>query len=768
MASPILRVMSQFIVRLGAVAVISESSFPDCRNGPLSRHAVCDPSTPSIARARALADELAIPELVQNTVHESPGVARLGLPPYNWWNEALHGIGESPGVTFAAPGREFSFATSFPAPITLGATFDDSLVHSIATVTSTEGRAFSNSNRSGLNFFSPNINPFKDPRWGRGQETPGEDPFHISQYVFQYVTGLQGGVAPEPYLKVIADCKHWVGYDLENSGNITRHTFNAIVSQQDLAEYYSPPFQSCVRDAKAASIMCSYNSVNGIPSCASPYLLQDVARDFMEFGEEQWITGDCGAVDDIFSTHNYTDTIVNATGLALRAGTDIDCGDAYSQNLQAALDQSLISRDDLRRSLTRQYNSLIRLGYFDPPERQPYRQLGWKDVNTPDAQELAYEAAVEGIVLLKNDGVLPLRTSMKKIALIGPWANATIQMQSTYHGIAPFLISPRQAFQDAGFDVTSLNGTNINDNSTSGFPAALAAARDADVVVYAGGIDRTVEEETHDRVDISWPGNQLDLVEQLAGLGRPLVVLQMGGGQVDSSSLKSNDKVNALIWGGYPGQSGGTALADIITGKRSPAGRLPITQYPASYVNQVSFTDMALRPSTSSAGRTYKWYTGQPVFEFGSGLHYSVFDFAWKQPGSDTYDIQDLVRAAKSSGISHVDLGILDTFKVTVTNTGRITSDYVALLFSTTTAGPSPAPLKELVSYTRVTGISPGKSGIAELKVTLGSIARTDKEGNAVIYPGVYELQLDVDAIVKKSITFTGSEERITTWPKPR
>ncbi|KAL0576687.1 hypothetical protein V5O48_005286 [Marasmius crinis-equi] len=749
-----------------AAALLCDAAFPDCVNGPLSNHLVCDTRAASIDRAKALADEFTIPELIQNTVNESPGVARLGLPPYNWWSEALHGVASSPGVTFAAPGQDFSFATSFPAPITLGGTFDDALVHAVATVISTEARAFNNFNRSGLDFFTPNINPFKDPRWGRGQETPGEDPFHIAQYVFQYVTGLQGGVAPKPYLKIMADCKHWAAYDLEDTGNITRHTFDAIVSQQDLAEYYSPSFQSCVRDAKVGSIMCSYNSVNGVPSCASPFLLQDVARDLFELGEEQWITSDCGAVDDIFDTHNYTDTIVNATAVALRAGTDIECGDAYSQNLQAALNQSLVSEGDLRRSLTRQYNSLIRLGYFDPPEQQPYRQLGWEDINTPEAQQLAYEAAVEGIVLLKNDGVLPLNPSAKKVALIGPWSNATIQMQSNYHGVAPFLISPRQAFEQAGFTVTSLNGTNTNTNSSSGFAAALAAARDADVVVYAGGIDTSVEEESRDRVEITWPGNQLELAAQLADVGKPFIVLQMGGGQVDSSSLKSNDKVNALIWGGYPGQSGGAALVDIITGKRSPAGRLPLTQYPAAYIDQVAFTDMSLRPSGNSPGRTYKWYTGEPVFAFGSGLHYTTFDFAWEKDEDTTYNIQDLVQTAKSSGISHVDLGALDTFRVSVHNTGDARSDYVALLFSHTSAGPSPAPLKELVSYTRVNAVAPGQSATAELKVTLGSIARTDEEGNRVLYPGRYELQLDVNGAIKKTITLAGSEERILAWPK--
>ncbi|KAF9255300.1 glycoside hydrolase family 3 protein [Marasmius fiardii PR-910] len=747
---------------------ICHGIFPDCKNGPLSNHLVCDASAPSIDRAKALAAELTVVELIQNMINVSPGVPRLGLPPYNWWSEALHGVASGNGVTFASPGQEFSSATSFPAPITLGAAFDDELIHAIATVISTEARAFSNFNRSGLDFFTPNVNPFRDPRWGRGQETPGEDPFHVAQYAFQYVTGLQGGVpSPGKYLKTIADCKHWAAYDIETTPEgIDRHRFNALVTQQDLAEYYSPPFQSCVRDAKVASVMCSYNEVNGVPSCADSFILQDLVRDFWGLGEDQWIVSDCGAIDDISDRHHYTDTKVNATAVALRAGTDIECGHAYANNLQAALNQSLVSEDDLRRSLIRQFNSMIRLGYFDPPEQQPYRQLTWTDVNTPEAQQLAYQGAVEGIVLLKNDGILPLNSSAEKIAVIGPWANATTQLQSNYNGIAPFLISPFAAFQSAGFDVAFAQGTIINTTSTVNFSAALTAASGADVVFYLGGLDNRVESEGHDRFDIAWPGNQLELVNQLADLGKPLVVLQMGGGQVDSSSLKNDSRINALIWGGYPGQSGGTALVDIITGKQAPAGRLPSTQYPAEYVKQVPSTDMTLRPSFSNPGRTYKWYTSEPVFEFGFGQHYTTFDFTWEGSGPQGYDIQGLVGAAKER-YAHVDLAILDSFNVSVTNTGNVTSDYVALLFARTSAGPSPAPMKELVAYARVKSIPPRGSRTAELKVTLGAIARTDEEGNLTLYPGSYEVLLDTDGVIMKTFVLKGSEERLLTWPGP-
>ncbi|KAI0028412.1 glycoside hydrolase family 3 protein [Vararia minispora EC-137] len=749
------------------------AAFPDCANGPLSTNLVCNTSANYKDRAAALVAELTLDELAANSVNLAVGVPRLGLPPYNWWSEALHGVASSPGVTFAPRGEDFSFATSFPQPILMSAAFDDGLINRVATVISTEARAFNNANRSGLDFFTPNINPFKDPRWGRGQETPGEDPFRISQYVYALVTGLQGGVGPSPYYKVVADCKHFAGYDLEAWGGVTRMSFSAPISTQDLAEYYTPSFKTCVRDAQVGSIMCSYNAVNGLPSCADPYLLQDIVREFYGFESwDGWVTSDCDAVGNVFDPHHYTSTLVNASAVSLKAGTDVDCGMTYATTLASAVNQSLVSESEVRTAITRLYGSLVRLGYFDPPGGQPFRQLGWSNVNTPDAQSLALEAASSSIVMLKNDGLLPISPShFPRLALVGPWANATTQMQGNYQGVAPFLISPLQAFQTAGFNVTFAPGTAINTSSTSGFSAALVAAQDADVIAFAGGLDNSVEaeqnEEGEDRLTISWPGNQLELVSQLASLGPPVIVLQMGGGQVDSSALKANRSINALLWGGYPGQSGGTALVDVITGKTAPAGRLPLTQYPAAYVNEITMTDMTLRPHGSSPGRTYKWYTGTPVFPFGFGQHYTTFSLSWASKPPASFAISDLVRAARVSG-GFVDNAPLHEFRVKVRNTGRVASDYVALLFSSASAGPQPAPRQELVSFTRVKGIAPGASATASLPVTLGQIARFDEKGNSVLYPGQYEIWVDTTQEISARFRLTGQETQIVAFPQPR
>ncbi|OSD03373.1 glycoside hydrolase family 3 protein [Trametes coccinea BRFM310] len=777
MANGLRRLYSLLTFAAVGTATARAYGFPDCASGPLKNTTVCDVTKDPITRATALISLWTDQELLNNTVNASPGVPRLGLPAYNWWSEGLHGVAQSPGVTFA-PSGPFSYATSFPQPILMSAAFDDPLIQEIASIISTEGRAFNNVGRAGLDYWTPNINPFKDPRWGRGQETPGEDPFHLSQYVYNLILGLQGGLDPKPYFKVVADCKHFAAYDMDNWEGNVRYGFNAIVSQQDLSEFYLVPFQSCVRDAKVGSVMCSYNAVNGIPSCANSFLLQDILRDYWGFADDRWVTSDCDAVQNIYSPHNYTNDPAQAAADALIAGTDIDCGTFSSTYLPDALQRGLINVTDLRRSAVRQYASLVRLGYFDPAEAQPYRQLGWSDVNTPHAQQLAYTAAVEGIVLLKNDGVLPLAKHVKKLALIGPWANATTLMQGNYQGIAPYLISPLLGAQQAGFEVEYVLGTNITTNFTSDFPAAIAAAKRADVVIFAGGLDETVEREEVDRLNVTWPGNQLELVAELERVGKPLIVAQFGGGQLDDSALKSSRAVNAIIWGGYPGQSGGTALFDILTGKVAPAGRLPITQYPAIYAEQVPMTDMTLRPSATNPGRTYKWYTGTPVYDFGFGLHFTTFDFSWASAGaasdatnstdlrgpSSTYSISDLVSRGKKSA-AFLDLATLDTFSVRVTNTGKVTSDYVALLFVSGSFGPSPHPNKQLVSYTRVHGLAPKKSTTVQLPVTLGAIARADESGAKWIYPGTYTIALDTDGALKHTFTLTGSAAKIATWP---
>ncbi|CAK5281791.1 unnamed protein product [Mycena citricolor] len=748
------------------IAPLASSNFPDCVNGPLKNNTVCDTSKDAVTRAKALVAAMTTTELIHNSVHQADGVDRLGLPPYNWWSEALHGVAwTGPGVSFSGSG-DFSYATSFPMPIVLGAAFDDELVKSVASTISTEARAFSNAARAGLDWFAPNINPWRDPRWGRGQECPGEDAFHSGQYVYQLIDGFQGGINPQPYIKNIAVCKHWAGYDMDDWDGIIQREFDAIITPQELSEYFVRPFQSCVRDAKVNAVMCSYNSLNGVPTCADPYILDDILVGYYGLSEDSWRVSDCDAVQSIFENHNYTSSYQAAAAVAIKAGTDLNCGSIYYNYLQTAIDEGLVERSDIEKAMVRLYASLVRLGYFDPPESQPYRQISWKQVGTPAAEKLAYTVAAEGLVLLKNDGTLPLKKSLKKMAIVGPWGNATDQMQGNYYGVPPFLITPALGASAAGYEVDFVPGmSSVTDTSTGGFADAITAAKAADVVVFIGGIDDSVEAEGLDRTTIDWPGVQLELIQQLAAVGKPFVVVQCGAGQVDDSWLLSSKKVGAILWAGYPGQSGGTAIFDIVSGKVAPAGRLPLMQYPADYVNEVPMTDMNLRPNnaTGNPGRTYQWYTGTPVIDYGFGLHYTKFALKWQTRPASVYDISALVTSAR--GAAHLDLGVFDTFGINVHNTGKTASDFVVLLFAKTTAGPGPFPNKSLIGYTRVHALGAGSAAVGRISVTLGSIARADESGNLWLYPGDYTLSVDVPESLTHRFVLTGEAVQLSQFP---
>lgn len=776
-------VMARSTFLLGSLAVLSStilaaSNFPDCTSGPLANSSVCDTSLDTLSRAKALVSILTTAEKINATVSSSPGVPRLGLPAYEWWSEGLHGVAKSPGVTFNSDSdSNFTYATSFPQPITLGATFDDELVYAVASVVSTEARAFSNAGQAGLDFWTPNINPFRDPRWGRGQETPGEDPVHLSNYVKALIAGLEGvgdvdGSEGGKYKKLVATCKHFAGYDIESWNGNYRYQFDASIAMQDMVEYYLPSFQTCARDAKVGAFMCSYNAVNGVPTCADSWLLNDVLRDHWNWtggnADGFWVTSDCDAVQNVFLPHRWAPTREAAAAAALRAGTDLNCGTYYSRHLQGAYDQGLVDEADLDTAVTRLYGSLVKLGYFDSTDSQPYRSLGWDSVNTPRAQQLAYTAAVEGAVLLKNNNTLPLNLEGKTVAVLGDWAAATTQMQGNYYGQAPYLHSPLYAVQQllGNNSVFYSAGPGFGDPTTNDWDAIWKATDSADIVLYFGGIDGSVESEGSDRTSIAWTGMQLDVIGEIALLGKPMVVVQMGGGQLDSSPIVNNPGIGALLWAGYPGQDGGVAILDILTGSQAPAGRLPITQYPADYIASVPMTDMALRPNTSRGfpGRTYRWYDGVPVFAFGFGLHYTSFTAEISLAGSaSSFNISSLTSDCTEE---YLDLCPFASVPVSVTNTGDTTSDYSALLFLKGQFGPEPYPHKTLVSYGRAHNIASLTTTEITLNLTLGSLSRVDKSGNRVLYPGSYSLVLDVDPeLARLDFTLTGEAAILDNWP---
>lgn len=449
----------------------------------------------------------------------------------------------------------------------------------------------------------------------------------------------------------------------------------------------------------------------------------------------------------------------------MNAGTDLNCGTYYQDHLPGAYEQGLLNQTTLDQSLIRLYASLARTGYFDGPTAM-YRNLTFADVDTSYAQILARQAAASGMTLLKNNGVLPLSiTNGTSIALIGDWANATTQMQGNYYGVAPYLHSPLYAAQQLGATVNYVQGPGgQGDPTTDSWLSIWPAANASDIIIFCDGLDITVEAEGMDRNSIDWTGAQLDVIGQLAMYGKPMIVAQFGD-QLDNSPLVSNDNISALVWAGYPGQDGGVALFDVLTGKTAPAGRLPVTQYPAHYIHDIPMTNMNLRASSTSPGRTYKWYEGTPVFEFGFGLHYTNFTASIDDGTVATnYSIQSLLSNCTQT---YKDLCPFHSFAIEIQNTGSVASDYATLGFLTGTFGPQPYPKKSLVSYQRLHGISPGASATATLNLTLGSLGRVDDSGNTILFPGDYSLLIDTQPLAMVNFTLYGEPEFLDVWPQP-
>jgi beta-D-xylosidase 4 len=432
----------------------------------------------------------------------------------------------------------------------------------------------------------------------------------------------------------------------------------------------------------------------------------------------------------------------------------------------------LLSEEVIDIALRRLYEGLVRAGYFDPADASPYRSIGWSDVNTPEAQTLALQSAADGLVLLKNDGTLPLNLQGKSVALIGFWANTTRQMLGGYSGFPPYLHSPVSAASQLDLTYHYAPGPVSPSNTTQDTwtTPALAAANKSDIILYFGGTDGSIASEDLDRDSIAWPAAQLTLIQALSSLNKPLIVTQLGD-QVDDTPLLTNPNISAILWAGYPGQAGGLAVLNTITGISPPAGRLPVTQYPASYTSQLPMTDMSLRPSntTGNPGRTYRWYPqSSAVLPFGHGLHYTTF-----RPRFGVFPSLNLTTSGLLEGCTaaHRDLcPFPPQVSVWVTNEGNVTSDYVALVFVRGEFGPAPWPIKTLVGYKRVRAVKPGETAAGVVEVKVGDLARVDERGNRVLYPGRYRFVLDVELEGGSEVEFEvgGEEVVLDEFPQPR
>ncbi|XVE99872.1 hypothetical protein REPUB_Repub03eG0239100 [Reevesia pubescens] len=608
----------------------------------MAEFAYCDKSLSYQVRAKDLVDRMTLEEKVLQLGDNATGVTRIGLPMYHWWSEALHGIS---GIGHGAYYNELvPNATSFPTVIHTTAAFNKTLWKTLGKAVSTEGRAMFNLGNSGLTYWSPVINPVRDPRWGRITETSGEDPFVNGIYSVHYVRGLQdvegqentNDTASRP-LKVSACCKHYAAYDVDRWQGVNRKSFDAKVSEQDMVETFLRPFEMCVKDGDVSSVMCSYNRVNGIPTCADPYLLKETIREKWKFNG--YIVSDCDSVEVMVNWHHWlNDAPEDAVAQTLKAGLDLDCGDYFPKFLSSSVYQGKVKEEEIDNALKNLYVVLMRLGFFDGS----FLKLGKRHICSEEHIELAAEAARQGIVLLKNiEGTLPLKPdAVKTLAVIGPNANATIEMLGNYAGTPCRYVSPLDAFKAYG-------EVNYNEGCQYGVKCpndkfifeATQAAKVADVTILVMGTNLTIEQEDLDRDDLLLPGYQTQLIKQVAVAAKgPVILVIMSAGGVDiSDPFLNNDrnldyinkKIKGILWVGHPGQEGGRAITDVIFGKYNPGGRLPITWYRDDYVRNFPMTSMQLRPDDSLGfpGRTYKFFNGSTVYPFGYGLSYTKFNY---------------------------------------------------------------------------------------------------------------------------------------------
>ncbi|KQJ83737.1 probable beta-D-xylosidase 6 [Brachypodium distachyon] len=760
MYPPLLLLLVLLVARAGAGAA-APSNAHACASAAANSYPFCDASLPFPVRARALVSLLTLDEKIAQLSNTAAGVPRLGIPPYEWWSESLHGLADNgPGVNFSS--GPVGAATIFPQVILSAASFNRSLWRAVAEAVAVEARAMHNAGQAGLTYWAPNINVFRDPRWGRGQETPGEDPAVIAAYSVEYVKGFQGeyGDGKEGRMMLSACCKHYVAYDLEKWGNFTRYTFNAKVNEQDFEDTYEPPFKSCIQEGRASCLMCSYNQVNGVPACARKDLLQKV-RD--EWGFQGYVVSDCDAVGIIYGYQNYTNSDEDSIAIVLKAGMDINCGSFLIRHTKSAIQKGKITEEDINHALFNLFSVQLRLGLFDKTSgNQWFTQLGPSNICTKEHRELAAEAARQGTVLLKNDNsFLPLkRSEVSHIAIIGPVANDAYIMGGDYTGVPCNPTTFLKGMQAVVPQTTIAAGCkDISCNSTDGFGEAIEVAKRADIVVLIAGLNLTQETEDLDRVSLLLPGKQMDLINSIASVTKkPLVLVITGGGPVDVSFAKQDKRIASVLWIGYPGEVGGQVLPEILFGEYNPGGKLPITWYPESFT-AVPMNDMNMRadPSRSYPGRTYRFYTGDVVYGFGYGLSYSKYSYNIIQAPtkislsrSSAVDFISTKRAhTRRDGLDYVqveDIASCESIKfsvhISVANDGAMDGSHAVLLFTRSKSSVPGFPLKQLVGFERLYAAA-GKATNVEITVDpckLMSSANT--EGRRVLLLGSHLLMV--------------------------
>lgn len=686
-------------------SVHAANDFPRACTAPFDKFTFCNTSLSIDERVADLISTLSLEQKASQLGSNADPVLEIGLPAYQWWSEALHG---AKADCDPASGR---CPTSFPAPITVGASFNRDLWLQMGEAIGNEVRALRSAavyNQEpwkksivGLTLFSPdNGNIFRDFRWGRGQETVGTDPYLASLFavdMFSSISGSQDKIE-SPFLKLIPTMKHFAAYSLESWNGVDRFHFDAKVTEQDLQQTYLPVFEAGVRSG-VRGFMCSYNSVNGVPMCVNDDLLGKVRN---EWGFDGYIVSDCDAVEEVWKSHKYVATATEATALALSAGTDLNCGFTYQNTTVEAVNSGLINESVVDQALTRLFSLRMELGMFDPLDDQPYAHVPISVVDSQPHRDLAERIAKESIVLLKNDpvngeSILPINVAAN-IALIGPHADATDAMLSNYHGSAPAVISPLAAFQaDPNLEVTYTQGCSISGNDTSGIAAAVEAAAAADYAIVFLGIDQSIEREGHDRTSVGLPGVQEQLLKKVAASNPRVVLVLINGGPVAIDWAASN--IPSIVEAFYGGEMGGPALHSVITGAYNPSGRLPYQIPSSKYVDGLSMLDMRMHPQDTYPGRTYRFSTSTPLFPYAYGLSYTTFDYQGQIVDGPEVFTADTYASPLTGNV---------TYFVTVTNTGLVMGDTSAPTFVRHTPPQPNCPTFQLVDFFKVQNVKPG------------------------------------------------------------
>lgn len=671
-----------------------------------------NPDLPLAQRIDDLIGRLGLSEKIGQMLHETPGIERLGIAPYSWWNEALHGVARA-GV-----------ATIFPQAIGLAACFDKELAQKVATAIADEARAkyevFAAKGTVGryvgLTFWTPNINIFRDPRWGRGQETYGEDPYLTAQIGHRFVRGLQGD---DPhYLKTAACAKHFA---VHSGPEKVRHEFNAVASPYDLEDTYLPAFRELVVEAGVESVMGAYNRTNGEPCCASEFLLEKLLRG--EWNFQGHVTSDCWALQDFHLHHKVTPGPVESAALALNRGCDLNCGNLF-HHLEDAVRLGLVTVETIDKSLRRLFSTRFRLGEFDPKERVPFRSLPRTTIRSQAHLDLSYETAVRSMVLLKNDGILPLnKDKLKTLYLTGPNAMAPEALLGNYHGLSPRMVTFVEGIAEAAGDELKFefrHGSLLAEEKKISTDWASFEAKSFDVTIACMGLNILMEGEEGDaiagdaygdRTGIALPKGQHDFLMKVLDQGKPVVLVVAAGSAIDLSPYA--ERAAAIVYTWYPGELGGKALADLLFGHRDFSGKLPVT-LPRRLEDLPPFDDYEM------SNRTYRYSSAEPLYPFGFGLAYRPLK----------------VTAVSAAGPARA--GSELSVKVAVLNPHSHPAADVVQLYLRKETGLKAAQ-RELAGFERVE-LKAGESRTIEMTLTARQIASVREDGTRSFAPGTLKL----------------------------